>query len=343
MPLWSQPGACIPLGSGNDGGTTPPGQTPNPTPGPSPASTCKMNNGASGTCIDTGSCTSQGGTHEAGHCPGGSNIQCCTKPSGGSNPPPTSCKVTSGLAGTCIDVSVCAGQGGYHEAGHCPGAANIQCCTSSKGGSDPPPPASTPTCKANSGLAGHCISTTACKSQGGYSEAGHCPGATDIQCCTYPKGSGDTCTAKGVTGTCMPTSSCPDSTGKSIPGYCSGPADVQCCVSKAAADKASRSELSSGKKICSIDKAGLPTSGFVGECIGTGACKSGGGTSTPGFCPGSSANQCCTYGTCKGMDGVCEPVGSCQGTITPGHCGGGKDIQCCTPNWDTGNLHPGVE
>lgn len=199
----------------------------------------------------------------------------------------------------------------------------------------------TPSCTAKAGDVGTCIDTNACTNQGGYHEAGHCPGGTNIQCCTYPEGSGNYCTAKGVDGTCMPTASCPGDSGMSIPGYCDGPADVQCCVSKSAGEKAS--SQSNGKEICSIDKAGLSTSGFVGECMATADCASNGGTSTPGFCSGGTDNQCCTYGACSGMDGVCEPVSTCQGQTTPGHCGGGKDIQCCTPNWDTDNLHPGVE
>ena len=39
---------------------------------------CTVNSGASGTCISTSDCATQGGSSEAGHCPGASNIQCCT-------------------------------------------------------------------------------------------------------------------------------------------------------------------------------------------------------------------------------------------------------------------------
>lgn len=41
-------------------------------------------------------------------------------------------------------------------------------------------PKSTPTCMAG-GMAGTCISTEKCKNLGGNSEAGHCPGAKNIQ------------------------------------------------------------------------------------------------------------------------------------------------------------------
>ncbi|ORY11103.1 hypothetical protein BCR34DRAFT_332991 [Clohesyomyces aquaticus] len=207
--------------------------------------------------------------------------------------------------------------------------------TKSKAAEASNPPASTPTCKSNAGLSGTCISTSSCNNLGGNSEAGHCPGAANIQCCTFSEGSGDTCSANGVSGTCMPTSSCPSSTGVSIPGHCRGPTDIQCCVSKEVQQQAT------AKNVCTISKAGLSNSGFVGECITTSNCKRLKGTSTPGFCPGGSDVQCCTYGTCEGKPGVCEPVSTCTGTKTPGLCPGGSNIQCCSK--DTGNIHPGVE
>jgi hypothetical protein len=56
-----------------------------------------------------------------------------------------SCTVsTTGETGTCIDTSECASQGGVSSPDYCPGAANIQCCTTapaSSGGTTPPPPA----------------------------------------------------------------------------------------------------------------------------------------------------------------------------------------------------------
>ncbi|QDS76536.1 hypothetical protein FKW77_006119 [Venturia effusa] len=76
-------------------------------------------------------------------------------------------------------------------------------------------------CSINSGQNGVCISTASCKSGGGKSEAGHCPGSADIQCCTY-----GSCTASGVAGLCQSTSSCKQT---STPGLCPGPADIQCC------------------------------------------------------------------------------------------------------------------
>ncbi|EON68726.1 hypothetical protein W97_07984 [Coniosporium apollinis CBS 100218] len=42
------------------------------------ADSCTFNSGQLGTCISTAECNAQGGTSEAGHCPGAANIQCCT-------------------------------------------------------------------------------------------------------------------------------------------------------------------------------------------------------------------------------------------------------------------------
>ena len=156
---------------------------------PAPSSTsCKVNSGQSGTCISTSSCAGQGWKSEAGHCPGGTDIQCCYKPSETTSPPapsPTSCTVNSGESGTCISTSSCASQGLKSEPGHCPGGTDIQCCYKPSQTSETPAP-STVSCKANSGESGTCISTSSCAAQGGKSEAGHCPGAADIQCCYYP-------------------------------------------------------------------------------------------------------------------------------------------------------------
>ncbi|KAI9771410.1 MAG: hypothetical protein M1839_002800 [Geoglossum umbratile] len=44
---------------------------------------------------------------------------------------PDTCKVNSGASGQCISTSDCAAAGGKSEAGHCPGAANIQVCRTS--------------------------------------------------------------------------------------------------------------------------------------------------------------------------------------------------------------------
>ena len=54
---------------------------------------------------------------------------------GGSGPTPPTCMV-SGVAGTCIDTSVCAAMPGYMSTpGLCPGPASEQCCTAVTGSS----------------------------------------------------------------------------------------------------------------------------------------------------------------------------------------------------------------
>lgn len=74
-------------------------------------------------------------------------------------------------------------------------------------------------CTAN-GQPGECISTSSCA---GTSTPGLCPGAADIQCCTY-----GTCTASGVSGSCQPSSTC---TGTTTAGLCPGDSDILCCTS----------------------------------------------------------------------------------------------------------------
>ncbi|CAF1595492.1 unnamed protein product [Adineta ricciae] len=73
--------------------------------------------------------------------------------------------------GTCIATSSCSGKS---VPGHCPGAANIQCCIPRGSG-----------CSA-SGRSGICIATSSCA---GTSVPGHCPGAANIQCCVANGGS----------------------------------------------------------------------------------------------------------------------------------------------------------
>ncbi|KAF1808722.1 lysozyme [Eremomyces bilateralis CBS 781.70] len=75
-------------------------------------------------------------------------------------------------------------------------------------------------CTISSGVAGECLATSECS---GTSTAGFCPGAANIQCCTY-----GSCTSGGAAGLCIPTSGC---TGTSTAGLCPGPAGIQCCTS----------------------------------------------------------------------------------------------------------------
>ena len=158
---------------------------------------------------------------------------------GGSSPPPpppgpTSCSV-GGVSGTCIDTATCAAMTGYvSTAGHCPGAANIECCTpdgsssssssssTSSSSSGSPPPA----CNVN-GVAGTCIQTSDCALMAGYvSTPGFCPGAASEECCTPPPA----CNVNGVAGTCIDTGSCAAMGGTSTAGLCPGAANIECCT-----------------------------------------------------------------------------------------------------------------
>ncbi|EPE31289.1 Lysozyme-like protein [Glarea lozoyensis ATCC 20868] len=81
-------------------------------------------------------------------------------------------------------------------------------------------------CQINSKQDGLCMATASCKSSGGTSQAGHCPGGTDNQCCTY-----GSCTVSSISGLCQTTSTC-GSGYTSTAGHCPGPAGIQCCTKK---------------------------------------------------------------------------------------------------------------
>lgn len=71
-------------------------------------------------------------------------------------------------------------------------------------------------------------------------------------------------------------------------------------------------------------------SGASGVCLSTSSCSSGGGTSTPGFCPDDPDNvRCCTK-KCSGSGGTgdCRST-SCPGTSLTGLCPGPADFKCC--------------
>ncbi|KAK0547761.1 hypothetical protein OC846_004723 [Tilletia horrida] len=73
-------------------------------------------------------------------------------------------------------------------------------------------------CVNGAGIVGECISTSSCSSAGGSSQAGYCPGASSIQCCTWSSSS--------CAGQCMPNLGCG---GSSVTGLCPGGSEVQCC------------------------------------------------------------------------------------------------------------------
>eukprot|EP00755_Sulcionema_specki_P034661 Sspe_Gene.103352::Locus_79171_Transcript_1_1_Confidence_1.000_Length_960::g.103352::m.103352 len=82
------------------------------SPAPAPSTSCQLPDGTQGMCKDVGACN---GITTSGHCPGATNIQCCTNPS---------CQINDGTEGQCQTVASCSGRS---TPGHCPGAANIQC------------------------------------------------------------------------------------------------------------------------------------------------------------------------------------------------------------------------
>lgn len=68
---------------------------------------------------------------------------------------------------------------------------------------------------------GTCVSTSSC---GGFSVAGYCPGASNIQCCISKS-----CSTSSGSGTCLNTSKgC--SGGSFVAGACPGSSDIECCV-----------------------------------------------------------------------------------------------------------------
>lgn len=142
--------------------------------------------------------------------------------------------------GTCMRTSICTGTA---TPGHCPGAANIQCCTSKAAApkADPKPKGVGEACTLDTGKKGTCqVKSTCTADKAKVATPGFCPGADDVQCCTAvakeygdEEGEGTTCTVKELKnkiGTCMNKSQCKD--GVSTPGYCPGGANIQCCTSK---------------------------------------------------------------------------------------------------------------
>ena len=93
--------------------------------------------------------------------------------------------------------------GGSFVSGHCPGAADIECCVA--------------TCSTPSG-AGFC-SWTGSTCPGGNYSSGFCPGPADIECCVAP------CSTPSGSGHCeYTTSSC---SGSFEAGYCPGPSNYE--------------------------------------------------------------------------------------------------------------------
>jgi len=128
-------------------------------------------------------------------------------------------------------------------------------------------------CTNNAGINGECVSTSSCSSAGGTSEAGHCPGATNIQCCTYG-------TCKSGAGKCQPTATC---TGTSTAGLCPGASNIQCCTPSSpgsctpshvnAATISLIKEFEGFVATPAPDPIGLPTVGYGHLCETTGCAE----------------------------------------------------------------------
>jgi len=78
-------------------------------------------------------------------------------------------------------------------------------------------------------------------------------------------------------------------------------------------------------------------SGIEGVCVSksSGCCT---GTTTAGYCPGSSDIQCCTNNKCTTPygSGTCKQTSACSGTHYSGYCLGPTDIQCCVSGGSSG-------
>jgi len=164
---------------------------------------CTGENGAPGVCIQTDSCTADGGRYISNACPGTpDNVKCCTK---------ASC--SSG--GNCRWASQCSGS---TASGFCPGPTNFKCCLS--GGSSGQTKENGP-CTGENGAPGVCIKTSSCSADGGRYISNACPGTPDdVKCCTKAS-----CSSGG---NCRWTNQC---SGSSASGFCPGPSDFKCCLS----------------------------------------------------------------------------------------------------------------
>ncbi len=86
-------------------------------------------------------------------------------------------------------------------------------------------------------------------------------------------------------GFCTSTARCGKVSGTSLKGFCSGGPDNQCCVTGFPVADSGVSE------VCMID---TPEEFGVGVCASTQKCKTAGGFSTKGFCPGTAADIQCS-------------------------------------------------
>ena len=162
---------------------------------PSDSGACKIQSGLAGQCMPTGECSKSGGQSEAGHCPGSKDIQCCTHPTNQSSDgnQKSSDDDEDDDSGSNDDGD----DEGSNEDDDDKGSNDDD---DDKGSDDDDDDENSGddddqksnddddqksndegSCKIGNGTHGTCISTADCSSNGGTSEAGHCPGATNIQ------------------------------------------------------------------------------------------------------------------------------------------------------------------
>jgi hypothetical protein len=175
--------------------------------------------------------------------------------------------------------------------------------------------------------AGICEITSSAKN-GGTFVAGHCPGATDIQC-LVPKGGsatgvGDSCDPPQGKGTCQLTSTNANG-GTFVPEFCPGAANVQCLVPKSASGGTTTNTTTNttvsggGVGVTGIGEACTAPQGS-GKCELTSSPKNGGTFVANVGCPGPVNEQCLVpansnSGGAAGSDAGCTARGgTCSST-----------------------------
>jgi Phage tail lysozyme len=206
-------------------------------------------------------------------------------------------------AATTVSAAEAAFQDDFEICGTCDASnriAHAEAALADFSGSAPPPTGGSCTV---AGVAGVCIATTTCAAMAGYvSTAGYCPGGATEECCTPKAGSGSSSSSSSTSSTTSSSSS-----------------------------SSSTSSSGAPPPSCNVD-------GTAGTCIDTSVCATKTGyTSTPGYCPGGSSEECCTPPpscTVNGVSGICIDTSLCAtlpgGTSTPGHCPGSASEECCT-------------
>ncbi len=303
-------GASTPLGPSDGSGGS--------TGGPS----CTLSSGDDGTCIDTSTCASMGGTSTPGFCPGAANIECCTGTG----------------ASAQSDAGVGPSQGSDAGAPPAPGSSNGAtiasiaqanvglgaCATNSQGGT-----AFETSCDGNGGepeywcadfaewvwqQAGANTDGLDAAAQSFYDYGqnngtlGNSPAVGDAV--VFDNGSGIHHVAivslVNGDGTIETVSGDWDGQGSSESGFASTSRVV--LNAPAYSHSVGSDPAIMGMKIVGFispvfDGSGTTSSapscvvtstGAQGTCIDTSTCASMGGTSTPDYCPGAANIECCT-------------------------------------------------